>query len=72
MSKPVAPLSKQNAKALGARIRKLRLQLGLDQAQFAKVIGRSQQVISAWESGSSLRSVDTGMRLGKLLDQHRL
>lgn len=70
MARPVAPLSRQDAKALGARIRKLRLQLGMDQAQFARVIGRSQQVISAWEAGSSLRSVEAGMRLGKLLDKH--
>ncbi len=70
MAKPVAPLSPAKAQRLAKRLRTLRLTLGLDQGQFAKRVGVSQQVISTWEYGEHLRQIDTGMRLLRMLDKH--
>lgn len=72
MAKPIAPLSATQAAKLSTRIRKLRQKLALDQGELAKLVGVSQQVVSTWEAGKHLRQLNTGMRLGQLLDKNKL
>ncbi len=40
---------------LSARIKAIRLRLGYDQSQFAKIIGTSQSTVDRWERGSAPR-----------------
>ncbi|MEQ1713310.1 MAG: helix-turn-helix domain-containing protein, partial [Hyphomicrobium sp.] len=42
---------KQNLITLGKRLREARLRLGLSQVDIARRIGKSKQLISAWEAG---------------------
>ena len=57
-------------RALAARVREARNQLGLNQREFAKLVrGVSQQKISDWESGKGLRAVVSAFRLLTVLSQ---
>lgn len=53
---------------LGARIRDLRLGLGLTQAQLAERAGVSRQLIGAVEAGRHLPRVDAAVALARVLD----
>lgn len=72
MAKPLTVLPDLRAKHLGARIRVLRLNMGLDQQRFARLIGTSQQALSSWEAGVHLRKLETGMRIERMLREANL
>lgn len=44
-------MAKSNMVAIGQRIRAARLQRGQTQESLAKAVGKSKQLISAWETG---------------------
>lgn len=69
MAKQVHPLPGSQARQLGARIRALRENLDLDQTQFARVVGVSQQALSSWERGVGLKRIDVGMRLDRMMQE---
>ena len=68
-ARPARRLSDEG-RALAARVRETRNQLGLNQREFAKLVrGVSQQKISDWESGKGLRAVAAALRLLTVLSQ---
>jgi transcriptional regulator with XRE-family HTH domain len=53
---------------LGKRLRQLRAQRGLTQAQFAELAGKSVETISNFERGQTLPSVQTLAQISKALN----
>lgn len=60
-------MATKSSSALGARIRKTRLDSGLSQQQFARRLGIRQQKVSEWEQGKRLRAVGDALALLKVL-----
>ncbi len=54
-------------KAVGARIKKLRIQLGLTQTELARAIGVSQTHMSNIENGNSGISLGTAVKISRKL-----
>lgn len=51
---------------LGERIRKLRMDAGLDQAQLAEAVGVSRQLVSKWERNVSIPDVIEAVTLAEV------
>lgn len=56
-----------DAKKLGKKIKLARVELDLTQTQFAKRIATKQKSISLYETGLSVPSVETLMKISKAL-----
>ena len=54
-------------KKLGKRIKLARVELDLTQAQLAKKINAKQKSISRYETGASLPSIETLLKIAKVL-----
>ena len=54
-------------KNIGARVKKARLQRGLTQSELAKAVGKSKQLVSAWEAGRAEILATTLALVGKSL-----
>ena len=52
---------------LGKRIKLARVELDLTQAELAKKIGAKQKSISRYETGASLPSIETLVKIAKVL-----
>ena len=53
---------------IGDRLRKRRLELGLDQEQLGPMVGVSRQLVSKWERNKSLPDVAQAQRLADVLN----
>ena len=47
-----------NANLVGRQIRELRMERGLNQSQFGKIISVSQDTVSLWEKGKSMPTTE--------------
>ncbi len=56
-----------DAKKLGKKIKIARLELDLNQTELAKKIGAKQKSISRYENGISLPSLETMVKIAKVL-----
>ena len=56
-----------NAKKLGKKIKVTRVELDLNQTDLAKKIGAKQKSISRYENGLSMPSIETLMKISKVL-----
>lgn len=56
-----------DAKKLGKKIKISRIELDLNQTDLAKKIGAKQKSISRYETGLSMPSIDTLMKISKAL-----
>ena len=56
-----------DAKALGKKIKLARVEMDLTQTQLAQKIGGKQKSISRYETGASIPSLQTLLRLAKVL-----
>lgn len=56
-----------NAKKLGKRIKLARVEQDLTQTQLAKKINAKQKSISRYETGASLPSIETLVKIAKVL-----
>ena len=54
-------------KKLGKRIKVARVEMDLNQTQLAKKIGAKQKSISRYETGTSLPSIETLVKIAKVL-----
>ena len=54
-------------KALGKKIKIARIELDLNQTQLAKKINAKQKSISRYETGASLPSIETLVKIAKVL-----
>lgn len=52
---------------MGARIRRLREQLGMTQKQLADALGLNQSAIALWESGKTVPTLQNLYRLADIL-----
>lgn len=52
---------------MGARIRRLREQLGMTQKQLADALGLNQSAIALWESGKTVPTIQNLYRLADIL-----
>lgn len=65
----IGDMASTTASSLATTIRRVRVRLGLTQAQFAKKIGVRQQKLSEWERGKRLRAVFDAMKLLKAIQR---
>ena len=56
-----------DAKKLGKKIKVTRVELDLNQTDLAKKIGAKQKSISRYENGLSMPSIETLMKISKVL-----
>ena len=56
-----------DAKKLGKKIKLARIELDLNQTDLAKKIGAKQKSISRYENGLSMPSIETLMKIAKVL-----
>ena len=56
-----------DAKKLGKKIKLARIELDLNQTDLAKKIGAKQKSISRYETGLSLPSIETLVKISKVL-----
>ena len=56
-----------DAKKLGKRIKMARIELDLNQTELAKKINAKQKSISRYETGLSMPSIDTLVKIAKTL-----
>jgi transcriptional regulator with XRE-family HTH domain len=56
-----------DAKKLGKKIKIARIELDLNQTELAKKIGAKQKSISRYETGLSMPSIETLMKISKAL-----
>ncbi len=56
-----------DAKKLGKKIKLARVELDLNQTDLAKKIGAKQKSISRYENGLSMPSIETLMKITKIL-----
>ena len=56
-------------KKLGKKIKLARVEMDLNQTQLAKKIGAKQKSISRYETGASLPSIETLMKIAKALNK---
>lgn len=61
-------MSEREGKGVGARIRRFREQAGLSQGELGERLGVSYQQIQKYERGTNRVSVDTLVRLGRILN----
>jgi transcriptional regulator with XRE-family HTH domain len=61
-------MSEREGKGVGARIRRFREQAGLSQSELGEKLGVSYQQIQKYERGTNRVSVDTLVRLGRILN----
>jgi transcriptional regulator with XRE-family HTH domain len=61
-------MSEKEGKGLGARIRRFREQAGLSQTELGDKLGVSYQQIQKYERGANRVSVETLVRLGRILN----
>ena len=54
-------------KKLGKKVKLARVEMDLNQTQLAKKIGAKQKSISRYETGASLPSIETLMKIAKIL-----
>lgn len=52
--------------SIGEKIRKLRTEKGMSQADLAAILGRNQRAISAWERGASNAPMPTLVKMCRL------
>lgn len=55
------------AKKLGKKIKLSRIELDLNQTQLAKKIGAKQKSISRYETGASMPTIETLVKIAKVL-----
>lgn len=60
----------RKSRILASQIRELRERMRLNQGQFARLLGVSQQTVSDWERSERLRQIEIAMRLVTLLGAH--
>ena len=58
---------KMDAKKLGKKIKLARIELDMNQTDLAKKIGVKQKSISRYETGLSMPSIETLMKISKVL-----
>jgi len=56
-----------DAKKLGKKIKMARIELDMNQTEFAEKIGAKQKSISRYETGLSVPSIVTLMKISKIL-----
>lgn len=56
-----------NAKKLGKKIKMARIELDLNQTQLADKIGAKQKSISRYETGASMPTIETLVKIAKVL-----
>ncbi len=56
-----------NAKKLGKKIKMARIELDLNQTQLANKIGAKQKSISRYETGASMPTIETLIKIAKVL-----
>ena len=56
-----------DAKKLGKKIKLARIELDLNQTDLAKKIGAKQKSISRYENGLSMPSIETFLKIAKVL-----
>jgi len=56
-----------DAKKLGKKIKLARIELDLNQSEMAEKIGAKQKSISRYENGLSMPSIETLVRIAKVL-----
>lgn len=56
-----------DAKKLGKKIKLARIELDLNQSELAEKIGAKQKSISRYENGLSMPSIETLMKVAKVL-----
>ena len=56
-----------NAKTLGKKIKLARIELDLNQTQLADKIKAKQKSISRYETGATMPSIETLVKIGKVL-----
>lgn len=56
-----------DAKKLGKKIKVARVELDLNQSELAEKIGAKQKSISRYENGLSIPSIETLMKISKVL-----
>ena len=56
-----------DAKKLGKKIKMARIELDLNQTELAKKIGAKQKSISRYETGLSMPSIETLVKIAKVL-----
>ena len=56
-----------NAKKLGKKIKLARIELDLNQTQLAKKINAKQKSISRYETGATMPSIETLVKIAKIL-----
>ena len=56
-----------DAKRLGKKIKMARVELDMNQTEFAEKIGAKQKSISRYENGLSMPSIATLMKIAKVL-----
>lgn len=57
-----------NKKAVGARIRKIRLEKGMTLEEFGKLMGADKGIVSRWENGTSIPKAERLKTVAKLGD----
>ena len=56
-----------NAKKLGKKIKMARIELDLNQTQLADKVGAKQKSISRYETGASMPTIETLIKIAKIL-----
>ena len=56
-----------NAKKLGKKIKMARIELDMNQTQLADKIGAKQKSISRYETGASMPTIETLVKIAKVL-----
>ncbi len=58
-----------NLKKFGSKLKLSRIKLDLNQAQLAKKVGTNQKSVSRYETGTSLPSLRTFLKIVKMFDE---